>query len=113
METDGEQEGDGTMMGRRVLAWFALAMLCVSLCGPLFDLLLWAQEGALGEAEKLEKRSQKVSRLSSRREPSQGPAASEEAATGKPHRWANMNWFALYLVLAGPITYFVFRGAAR
>ncbi len=97
------------MMGRRVLAWFALAMLCVSLCGPLFDLLLWAQEGALGEAERLEKRSKKVSSLTSRR----GLAASEEAATGKSHRWANMNWFALYLVLAGPITYFVFRGAAR
>ncbi len=97
------------MMGRRVLAWFALAMLCMSLCGPLFDLLLWAQEGALGEAEQLEKRGQKVSRLTSRR----GPAAYEEAATGKSHRWANMNWFALYLVLAGPITYFVFRGAAR
>ena len=97
------------MMGRRVLAWFALAMLCVSLCGPLFDLLLWAQEGALGEAEQLEQRSQKVSRLTSRR----GPAAYEEAPTGKSHRWANMNWFALYLVLAGPITYFVFRGAAR
>ena len=100
------------MMGRRVLAWFALAMLCVSLCGPLFDLLLWAQEGALGEAEQLEQRSQKVSRLSSRRDPSRGPAY-EGAPTGKSHRWANMNWFALYLVLAGPITYFVFRGAAR
>ncbi len=97
------------MTGRRVLAWFALALLCVSLCGPLFDLLLWAQEGALGEAEQLEKRSQKVSRLTSRSE----PAADEEGAAGKSHRWANMNWFALYLVLAGPITYFVFRGAAR
>ncbi len=97
------------MMGRRVLAWFALAMLCVSLCGPLSGLLLWAQEGALGEAERLETRSKNVSSLTSRR----GPTASEEAATGKSHRWANMNWFALYLVLAGPITYFVFRGAAR
>ncbi len=101
------------MMGRRVLAWFALAMLCVSLCGLPFDLLLWGQEGALGEAEQLEERSQKASRPTSRRGPSRGPAAYGEAPTGKSHRWANMNWFALYLVLAGPITYFVFRGAAR
>ncbi len=101
------------MMGRRVLAWFALAMLCMSLCGPLFDLLLWAQEGALGEAEQLEEWSQKVSRMTSRSRPSRGPSAYGEARTGKSHRWANMNWFAIYLVLAGPITYFVFRGAAR
>jgi len=100
-------------MGRRVLAWFAVAMLCVSLCGPLFDLLLWAQEGALGEAERLEERSRKVGGVTSRGSPSREAVTYEEAPGGESHAWANMNWFALYLVLAGPITYLVFRGVAR
>ena len=100
------------MMRRRVLAWFALAVLCLSLCNSLGDLLLWAQEGALGQAEELQEQRDKVSGRASAR-PTREAITYEEAPQEKSHRWANMNWFALYLVLAGPTTYFVFRGAAR
>lgn len=98
-------------MKRRLLVWFALAWFCLALGGPLCDLLLWAQEGALNQAEELTEQRQRATRGG---RPSRDPFAVEEAAPEEPsHSWANMNWFALYLVLAGPTTYFVFRGAGR
>jgi len=95
-----------------MLAWLVLAVVCLSVCDSLCDLVLWAQEGALGEVEQLEQQRQKAGSLSAK--PSRQPYTVEEpTARMKKSRWGNMNWFALYLVLAGPTTYFVFRGAAR
>jgi len=97
-------------MRGRLLAWPVLAMLCVGWCLSLCDALLWAQEGALDQAEQLTEQRQRAARGS---RPSREPVTVQEAQEQPSHRWGNMNWFALYLVLAGPTTYFVFRGAGR
>ena len=100
------------MRRRKLLAWAALAVLAVMLLDSLGELALWAQEGALEQAEQLEGQRQEVGGGSS--QPGRRPYAVEEPTGGtSSRRWGNMNWFALYLVLAGPTTYFVFRGAAR
>lgn len=105
------------MKGRKFAAWVMLALFTVTLLGSVGRLVLWAQEGALQQAEQLEERQRKVAKVSGARRPASAPAPTAGPGVSGPgdksHRWGNMNWFALYLALAGPTTYFVFRGAAR
>jgi hypothetical protein len=106
-----------------MFAWLVLAVLLTLGCSWLTDLVLWAQEGALSQEEQLLKQREKAQALSkSTSTPAAAVAAAgpqvtyEEAPrpgqVAAAHR-ANMNWSALYLVLAVPTTYFVFRGAAH
>lgn len=121
------------MKRRRMFAWLMLSVLLVVVSNWVSDLVLWAQEGALGPEEQLEKQREKARSLAPTPAPKPAPTpASTPPATPPPggapqvtyapglppgqaaaQAWGNMNWFALYLVLAAPTTYFVFRGAAH
>ncbi len=105
------------MRRRSFVTWFLLSVLLVGAWGSLGGLMLLAQEGALGgpvEEEVAGQREQAADPGPAVSAPEviyEGEGVSTEDQKGR--RWGNMNWFALYLVLAGPATYFVFRGVSR
>jgi len=107
------------MTGRGTVTWFLLALLATGASGWFCQALLWAQEGALEQADRLEQqREQMGSGRSSQESPGPAPEVYYEGEGGsrqdaQKSRWGNMNWYAIYFVLAGVITFFVFRGAAR
>jgi len=109
------------MTRRRSAAWILLAVMTVGVCVPAGRALLWAQEGALGvQGEQQEEEEGAVAAPSPApgSAPPTPPPAVEYAGeptgeTPSGHSWANMNWFALYLVIAGPTVFFVFRGISR
>ena len=106
------------MRKRRGLAtWFLWVTLLVGASGWLGPLSLWAQEGALKSSAEEEVAEQRE-RATGLSQPPGEPVVIYEGEPGPPEeqgstRWGNMNWFALYLVLAGPVTFFVFRGVSR
>ena len=107
------------MTGRSMVAWFFLALLALGVSGWLCEALLWAQEGALEQADRLEQQRQQLSgRSAEQKSPPVAPEVyydreGRDEELAQKSRWGNMNWYAIYFVLAGVITFFVFRGAAR
>ena len=105
------------MTRRRVAALMLLAVLALCVCVPTGRALLWAQEGALGVQEDQEAGEQTAPDAPPTSEPASEPTVEY---TGEPvapapsgRNWSNMNWYALYFVIAGPTAFFVFKGISR